>query len=133
MEKNALGKGWLLGETIITGIGQGYIQTTPIQLCLMTAQIANGGFEMDADGEGVTDEYGQPIPTNTVVNGGHPIAVSVYRPFKRKDEKITGRINIDWDISQKIMICVYQLLQGTDRMVTILYSFQILQITIQRS
>ena len=26
MEKNALGQGWLLGETIITGIGQGYIQ-----------------------------------------------------------------------------------------------------------
>ena len=38
-------------------------------------------FEMDEDGEVVTDEYGQPIPTNTVVNGGHPIAVSVYRPF----------------------------------------------------
>ena len=46
MEKNALGKGWLLGETIITGIGQGYIQTTPIQLCLMTAQIANGGYKI---------------------------------------------------------------------------------------
>ena len=45
-KKNALGKGWLLGETIITGIGQGYIQTTPIQLCLMTAQIANGGFKI---------------------------------------------------------------------------------------
>ena len=45
-KKNALGKGWLLGETIITGIGQGYIQTTPIQLCLMTAQIANGGYKI---------------------------------------------------------------------------------------
>ena len=45
-KKNALGQNWLLGETIITGIGQGYIQTTPIQLCLMTAQIANGGFEL---------------------------------------------------------------------------------------
>ena len=45
-KKNALGKGWLLGETIITGIGQGYIQTTPIQLCLMTAQIANGGHKI---------------------------------------------------------------------------------------
>ena len=46
MEKNNLGTGWLLGETIITGIGQGYIQTTPLQLCLMTAQIANGGFKI---------------------------------------------------------------------------------------
>ena len=36
----------MLGETIITGIGQGYIQTTPIQLCLMTAQIANGGYKI---------------------------------------------------------------------------------------
>ena len=45
-KKNALGNGWLLGETIITGIGQGYIQTTPIQLCLMTAQIANGGYKI---------------------------------------------------------------------------------------
>ena len=45
-KKNALGKGWLLGESMITGIGQGYIQTTPIQLCLMTAQIANGGYKI---------------------------------------------------------------------------------------
>ena len=45
-KKNALGRNWLLGETIITGIGQGYIQTTPIQLCLMTAQIANGGYKI---------------------------------------------------------------------------------------
>ena len=45
-KKNALGKNWLLGETVITGIGQGYIQTTPIQLCLMTAQIGNGGHKI---------------------------------------------------------------------------------------
>ena len=43
-KKNNLGKGWVLGETLITGIGQGYIQTTPLQLCMMTAQIANGGY-----------------------------------------------------------------------------------------
>ncbi|MDA9753280.1 penicillin-binding protein 2 [Candidatus Pelagibacter sp.] len=45
-KKNALGRNWLLGETVITGIGQGYIQTTPIQLCLMTAQIGNGGHKI---------------------------------------------------------------------------------------
>ncbi len=43
-KKNNLGKGWVLGETLITGIGQGYIQSTPLQLCMMTAQIANGGY-----------------------------------------------------------------------------------------
>ena len=45
-KKDNLGYGWVLGETLITGIGQGYIQTTPLQLCLMTAQLANGGFEI---------------------------------------------------------------------------------------
>ena len=46
-KRNNLGRGWLLGETIINGIGQGYIQTTPLQLCLMTAQLANGGYKIN--------------------------------------------------------------------------------------
>ena len=41
-----IGKGWYLGETLIAGIGQGYFQSTPIQLCLMTAQLANGGYKI---------------------------------------------------------------------------------------
>ena len=45
-KKNKLGKGWVIGETLITGIGQGYTQTTPLQLCLMTAQLANGGHKI---------------------------------------------------------------------------------------
>jgi penicillin-binding protein 2 len=45
-KKNNLGRSWLLGETIINGIGQGYIQTSPLQLCLMTAQLANGGYKI---------------------------------------------------------------------------------------
>ena len=45
-KKNILGKSWVLGETLITGIGQGYMQTTPLQLCLMTAQLANGGYKI---------------------------------------------------------------------------------------
>ena len=45
-KKNHLGKGWVLGESLITGIGQGYTQTTPLQLCLMIAQIGNGGYSI---------------------------------------------------------------------------------------
>ena len=41
-----IGRGWVLGETLITGIGQGYFQSTPLQLCRMTAQLANGGYEI---------------------------------------------------------------------------------------
>jgi len=69
-KKNALGKGWLLGETMITGIGQGYIQTTPIQLCLMTAQIANGGYKiypqiiLDDNKEQPIDKY-MPLYENS--------------------------------------------------------------------
>ncbi len=70
-KKNALGKGWLLGETIITGIGQGYIQTTPIQLCLMTAQIANGGYKIypkiiiDDKDKMKPDDYYTPLYKNS--------------------------------------------------------------------
>ena len=45
-KKEAIGQNWYLGETLINGIGQGYIQTTPLQLCLMTAQLANGGHKI---------------------------------------------------------------------------------------
>ncbi|MDD1622400.1 MAG: penicillin-binding protein 2 [Methylococcaceae bacterium] len=34
---------WFPGETLITGIGQGYMQTTPLQLAKATATLANHG------------------------------------------------------------------------------------------
>ncbi|MAL78156.1 MAG: penicillin-binding protein 2 [Sneathiella sp.] len=37
------GVSWQLGETYNTGIGQGYVLTTPLQLAVMTARLANGG------------------------------------------------------------------------------------------
>ena len=67
---------------------------------LYALNAANGGFELDANGDVALDQYGQPIGTNLAVNGGIPVAVSVYRPFVRKDEKVTGRINLDWDIQR---------------------------------
>ena len=45
-KKRELGKNWYIGETLHSGIGQGYFLTTPLQLSLMTAQIANGGFKI---------------------------------------------------------------------------------------
>ena len=45
-KKKYIGQNWYIGETLHSGIGQGYFQSTPIQLCLMTAQIANGGFKI---------------------------------------------------------------------------------------
>ena len=40
------GEPWQQGESIISGIGQGYILTTPIQLATMISRIANGGYEV---------------------------------------------------------------------------------------
>ena len=34
---------WQIGETLIAGIGQGFVLTTPLQLAVMTARIVNGG------------------------------------------------------------------------------------------
>ena len=34
--------GWLAGETILAGIGQGYVLTTPLQLAVMMARVATG-------------------------------------------------------------------------------------------
>lgn len=42
-KRGALDAPWHQGETLHAGIGQGYVLTTPLQLAVMTAQLANGG------------------------------------------------------------------------------------------
>ncbi|HAC57981.1 MAG TPA: penicillin-binding protein 2 [Rhodobiaceae bacterium] len=41
------GEVWHQGETVIAGIGQGYLLATPLQLAVMTARIANGGYAIE--------------------------------------------------------------------------------------
>ena len=38
----AYGRGWLKGETLVCGIGQGYVTATPLQLALEVSRIASG-------------------------------------------------------------------------------------------
>ena len=33
---------WRIGDTINAAIGQGYVLTTPLQLCVMAARVATG-------------------------------------------------------------------------------------------
>jgi len=40
------GKAWQHGDTFNIGIGQGYMAATPLQLAIMTARIANGGYDV---------------------------------------------------------------------------------------
>lgn len=42
-KKATLQEGWHQGETLVCGIGQGYVLATPLQLAIMTARLANGG------------------------------------------------------------------------------------------
>lgn len=45
-KRKRFGEPWQQGESIISGIGQGYILTTPVQLAVMVSRIANGGYEI---------------------------------------------------------------------------------------
>ena len=45
-KRKVLGKPWFLGETMIAGIGQGYMKSSNVQLCKMMAQFANGGYKI---------------------------------------------------------------------------------------
>lgn len=41
-KRGHIGTPWVTGETILAGIGQGYVQVTPLQLAVMTARVATG-------------------------------------------------------------------------------------------
>ncbi len=69
-KKRVKGISWYPGETVITGIGQGYMLTTPLQLAAATAMLANRGQAViphfltaiqDADtGEQIEVSYPKP-------------------------------------------------------------------------
>ena len=60
MEKESFRKILVFGETMISGIGQGYMKATCIQLCKMMAQIANGGFKINPTfDENKQSEFGE--------------------------------------------------------------------------
>src|SRR5262249_23500599 len=57
---------WQQGETLVAAIGQGYMLTTPLQLAVMAARIANGGKAITpriADAIGGKPLEALPIPS----------------------------------------------------------------------
>ena len=42
-KQSTFGTGWVHGDTVTAGIGQSFIQSTPLQLAVMTARLVNGG------------------------------------------------------------------------------------------
>lgn len=54
-----LGKSWTPGETVVAAIGQGYVLSTPLQLAVMAARIANGSWAVSPH-----IAYSRETPTN---------------------------------------------------------------------
>lgn len=82
---------WYLGETLITGIGQGYTLVTPLQLAVTTATLANRG------------QYNQPHLLGEIINSAteqkaftpeHPSTTIAKINSNSWDEVIAGMINV---------------------------------------
>ena len=43
-KRATIGEAWQGGETLVSAIGQGFVLATPLQLAVMAARIANGGY-----------------------------------------------------------------------------------------
>ncbi len=79
-KRGYFGSKWQIGETVVAGIGQGYILTTPLQLATMTARLVNGGYAVEPrltrhieDNELITPKFKKmninPYHLNIVKNG----------------------------------------------------------------
>ncbi len=111
-KKATIGSSWQKGETVILGIGQGYILTTPLQLAVMTAQLANGGNKISphltkrligSDGsiENIPASMGDPLKLSSsnvnlvrdaminVVN--HPRGTAFRSRIKQTDMSMAGK------------------------------------------
>jgi penicillin-binding protein 2 len=65
-KKAVIGDSWHPGETLVAGIGQGFITATPLQLCVMAARIANGGYAVKPRlvrriADGSQNDEGNPV------------------------------------------------------------------------
>lgn len=56
------GSPWQTGETVVATIGQGYIQTTPLQLAVMTSRLVNGGKAVKPWVIGRVDDQSRSVP-----------------------------------------------------------------------
>ncbi|MGR9054051.1 MAG: penicillin-binding protein 2, partial [Gammaproteobacteria bacterium] len=110
-KRNIRNQSWYPGETLITGIGQGFTQVTPLQLAKATATLANNGTVVDphlldrfTDSDGVDKAYslpGQKViplkPTNTahviasMINVVHSARGTARSISKGIDYRIAGK------------------------------------------
>jgi penicillin-binding protein 2 len=64
-KERTVGEVWTLGDTYNMGIGQGYVTTTPLQMAVVTAAVANGGDVLvPRVVTGIRDADGNVLPPN---------------------------------------------------------------------
>ncbi len=90
---------WYPGETVISGIGQGYFLTTPIQLAAATAALANNGHLMS--------------PRIVAFSETRPEYART--PLSSNDRPIPIQSQADWDDVHNALLHVVQGARGTAR------------------
>ena len=105
-KKRARNAPWYPGETVISGIGQGYMLTTPLQLVTATAILANRGGvvqpQLAKPGNGVTTVPEQPSVNKdkddweTVIQGmidvvSHPAGTAYLRMGRTVKYSVAGK------------------------------------------
>ncbi|MEF8833494.1 MAG: penicillin-binding protein 2, partial [Halofilum sp. (in: g-proteobacteria)] len=107
------GEPWYSGETVIHGIGQGYMQVTPLQLATATAQIANRGRPVrphllaeagPAEARTETEEGPPPDEEPVVARAREPVV-----------EPVDLTVESDWDFVIDAMVDVTAGERGTAR------------------
>lgn len=83
---------WHEGETLSVAIGQGYVTTTPLQICRMTATVANGGtLYRPQIVRSITSPDGKTLKTFTPVTEG--LALGSDKSLALIREALTGVVN----------------------------------------
>ncbi|MCW8974979.1 MAG: penicillin-binding protein 2 [Sedimenticola sp.] len=99
-KKNAKKQPWYPGETLITGIGQGYFLTTPLQLASATATLSSRGKRL------------QPRIVKAIQHKGD--ASPIEQPII-PHERVSIQSEANWDTMRDAMLQVTEGLRGTAR------------------
>jgi penicillin-binding protein 2 len=92
-KRAVIGEAWVGGETLITGIGQGFLLATPLQMAVMTARIANGGRAVvprltAAQGVRLPDRLPEPdphAPADILARAEVPVSLTVGEAASTED------------------------------------------------
>ncbi len=101
-KRNSKNQPWYPGETLITGIGQGYFLTTPLQLASATATLANRGARL------------QPRIVKAIRHSGEPDLRE--QPIVQQ-QQISRQSDAHWDSIVEAMIEVIEGVRGTARLI----------------